>query len=88
MIILKNLFIVSVIGLLSGCMSITKGTIEAEHAAMAFSACQQLGVVPRYIDSEDVSPVYGKRTLITVTCSDDVNISFVIKAQSKKEQGI
>jgi coenzyme F420-reducing hydrogenase delta subunit len=55
---------------------------------MAFSACQQLGVVPRYIDSEDVSPVYGKRTLITVTCSDDVNISFVIKAQSKKEQGI
>jgi hypothetical protein len=80
--------VASIVVLLSGCATSYKGTVEADHAVMAFSACQQLGTQPRYIDSEDVSPVYGKRTLITVTCSDDVVISFVIKTQPKKERGI
>lgn len=81
-------FIASIAILVSGCATSYRGTVEADHAVMAFSACQQLGTQPRYIDSEDVSPVYGERTLITVTCSDDVVISFVIKTQPKKEQGI
>jgi hypothetical protein len=84
---MKKLFIVIALSALTGCMTV-KGAIEAEHAAIALSACQQLGASPMSISSEDASLMYSKGTRITVGCSDDVNISFIIKSKSKKEQDI